>query len=101
MTKRQAIVFIAFAAAFSAGANAFVPPSVRQQPAKAAAESLHKVEKRVERDRSEVERLQQDVAAQEAHSEHAAERLQQQDEAISELRKQLEALKSTQAAGQQ
>ena len=101
MNRRQIIVFIAFAVTFSAGASAFAPPSTRQQPAKAAAVSLHKVEKGVARDRSEVERLKQDVAAQEAHSEHAAERLQQQDQAISALRKQLEALQASHPAGQQ
>jgi septal ring factor EnvC (AmiA/AmiB activator) len=98
MIRSQIIVFIVFSSVTSAYASAFSPSP--QQPAQAAAVTLQKVEKRVERHRSEVQRLQQDVAAQEAHSEHATERLQQQDQAISALRKQLEALQSTQAAGQ-
>ena len=100
MNRKQLIVFIVFYAMFSTCTSAFAPLSNPPQPAKAAAVALRKVEKRVEHDRSEVQRLRQDVAAQEAHSEHATERLQQQDQAISALRKQLEALQSTQPADQ-
>jgi len=40
---------------------------------------------------AEVDRLQQDVSQQESTSQLAAEKLQQQDQAIAELRRQLKA----------
>ena len=101
MNRVQFIVFIALSSALPLCADAFASQPHPQQPTRAAALSLHKVERRVQRDRSEVHRLQQDVAAQEAHSERATQRLQQQDQAISRLRKELEALQARQAAGQQ
>jgi TolA-binding protein len=45
----------------------------------------------VARHQAEVQRLQQDVGRQESASQQAAERLQQQDRTIAELRKQLKA----------
>ncbi|NII73851.1 septal ring factor EnvC (AmiA/AmiB activator) [Dyella sp. SG562] len=55
-------------------------------------------EHRVASKNAEVQRLQHDVASQEAQSEQADRRMEQQDRAIAELRQQLEALKSTKAA---
>jgi septal ring factor EnvC (AmiA/AmiB activator) len=101
MDRVQVIVFAALYATLALCADACASQPSPQQPTQAAASSLHKVERRVQRDRSEVHRLQRDVAAQEAHSQRATQRLQQQDQAISRLRKELEALQARQAAGQQ
>lgn len=79
-------------------AHASAPPPHPQLPARTAARPLHTMDRRLARNRSEVLRLRQDVAAQEARSRQAAERLQRQDQAISALRRQLEALQGSQAA---
>jgi septal ring factor EnvC (AmiA/AmiB activator) len=55
-------------------------------------------EHRVASKNAEVQRLQHDVASQEAQSEQADRKMEQQDRAIAELRQQLEALKSAKAA---
>lgn len=47
-----------------------------------------------------MKRLERDVDKQESDSRRASERLQQQDQTIAELRKQLDALKSAPAAGE-
>ena len=47
---------------------------------------------------AEVARLEQQVAAQESHSRRASERLGEQDREIARLQRQLEALRSRQAA---
>jgi hypothetical protein len=44
-----------------------------------------------------VKRLEQDVARRESDSKRASERLQQQDQAIAELQKQLQALRAKSA----
>jgi chromosome segregation ATPase len=53
---------------------------------------------RVARHEIEVQHLQQDVSKQEARSQQAAERLQQQDHAIADLQKQLQQAHSSQPA---
>jgi septal ring factor EnvC (AmiA/AmiB activator) len=53
---------------------------------------------RVARHQIEVQHLQQDVSKQEARSQQATERLQQQDQAIADLQKQLQQARSSQPA---
>ena len=55
------------------------------------ARQTEKVNQRVAQHQAEVQRLQQDVSQQESASQQAADRMQQQDRAIAELRKQLKA----------
>jgi hypothetical protein len=47
-----------------------------------------------------VKRLEDDVTTQQSHSALASKRLQQQDKAIAELRKQLQKLNARPPAGQ-
>jgi septal ring factor EnvC (AmiA/AmiB activator) len=54
-----------------------------------------KVNQRVTQHQAEVQRLQQDVSQQESASQQAAERLEQQDRTIAELRKQLKAAQAS------
>jgi peptidoglycan hydrolase CwlO-like protein len=56
------------------------------------------VEREVAHKSAEVERLQRDVDAQEAKSRDADQKMQQQDQAIAELQRQLKALKGAGAA---
>jgi len=53
---------------------------------------------RVASKNAEVQRLQHDVASQEAQSEQADRKMEEQDRAIAELRRQLQELKSAKAA---
>ena len=70
-----------------------------QQPAAAsAAKAVQQDEVKVARQRAEVQRLQQDVAAQESGSRAAAQRLKQQDAEIAELQRQLQAAQQSGAA---
>ena len=55
------------------------------------ARRTEKLNQRVAQHQAEVQRLQQDVSRQESASQQAADRLQQQDQAIAELRRQLKA----------
>lgn len=58
-------------------------------------------EQRVTSKNAEVQRLQHDVASQEVKTEQADRKMEEQDRAIADLRRQLEALKSAKAtAGQ-
>lgn len=63
-------------------------------PGPVAASSLPHIRQRLKQDRVEVRRLQQDVARQESDSQRASRRLQQQDQTISELRRQLRELQA-------
>ncbi|MGO4699972.1 hypothetical protein [Dyella sp. 2RAB6] len=54
-------------------------------------------EHRVASKSAEVQRLQHDVASQEAQSEQADRKMEQQDRAIADLQHQLEALKTAKA----
>ena len=69
-------------------------------PAGQAATSLPQVRQRLTRNQAEVKRLEQDVARQESDSKQASERLQQQDQAIADLQKQLDALRAKPPASQ-
>ena len=55
------------------------------------ARQAEKVSQRVAQHKAEVQHLQQDVSQQESASQQAAERLEQQDRTIAELRRQLKA----------
>jgi len=72
----------------------------RPPPAAHAATSLPQVKQRLTQNQVEVKRLEQDVARQESDSKRANERLQQQDQAIAELQKQLQELQATPARAQ-
>ena len=72
-----------------------------QQPATDAAHvsrAVHKNVAAVDRQRAKVQDLQHDVAAQEAGSRAAAQRLKQQDAEIAELQRQLQAAQQAGAA---
>ena len=56
------------------------------------AQAVHSLSHRVEQNQATVQHLQSDVSQQEAQSQAAAARLQQQDRAIEQLREQLQAL---------
>ncbi|HKT27737.1 hypothetical protein [Dyella sp.] len=58
------------------------------------ARQTEKVNQRVVQHQAEVQHLQEDVSQQESASQQAAERLQQQDRTIAELRKQLKAVQN-------
>ncbi len=61
--------------------------------------ALPQARQRLQQHRADVEKLQQAVARQESDRKQASERLQHQDEAITELRKQLQALRAEPATG--
>ena len=61
------------------------------QSSRDTAQEATDVRQQVARHQTEVQRLQQDVSQQESASQQAAQKLQQQDQAIAELRKQIEA----------
>lgn len=86
MRRYAWIVALSAAAAMPAWADA------GGQGAKAPA-----AEKRVVGKSAEVERLQRDVAAQEAKSREADRKMEEQDRAIADLRRQLEQLKGARA----
>ncbi|MHB1271438.1 MAG: hypothetical protein ACYCZD_01490 [Rhodanobacter sp.] len=61
--------------------------------------SLLQIRQQVCRHRTEVRQLERAVATQTSRSRQASERLQQQDQAIAELHKQLQALHARSTAG--
>jgi septal ring factor EnvC (AmiA/AmiB activator) len=65
-----------------------------------ARQRLPRATQRLVRHQAEVKRLEQDVARQESDSKQASERLQQQDQAIADLQRQLQALHAGSAAAQ-
>ena len=67
------------------------PPSGAMSAAPAG---LPQARQRLAQHQAEVKRLEQDVARQESDSQQARERLQQQDQAIADLQKQLDALRA-------
>ena len=73
-------------------------PAWAGQQQGAAATPKADTEHRVASKNAEVQRLQHDVASQEARSEQADRKMEQQDRAIEDLRHQIEALKSAKAA---
>jgi uncharacterized protein HemX len=72
------------------------PPSTSST--KAAQPSPSEIKQRLAQHQVEVNRLEQDVAKQESDSKRANERLQQQDQTITELQQQLQALRAKQAS---
>ena len=68
------------------------PPSQQPDARNPAQVSVRQARERVAQHQIEVKRLEQAVASQESDSKRADARLQQQDQAIAELQKQLEAL---------
>lgn len=64
----------------------------------ASSSSLPHIRQRPNQDQVEVHRLQQDVVRQESDSQRASRRLQQQDQAITGLRRQLRELQARPAA---
>lgn len=98
MFRLQCVVFICLVATLPAWAGSAGVPSgalTGGQPAS----SLPPIRQRLKQDRIEVKRLQQSVARQESDSQRASQRLQQQDQAIAELRRQLQELQAGPAAG--
>jgi septal ring factor EnvC (AmiA/AmiB activator) len=84
-----------FTSAAWAGGRAAPPPGSAGAAPSHAADS-----KRLTRSQAEVERLERDLHKQESDNRQAGERLQQQDQKIAELRRQLQELQAGQAARQ-
>ena len=74
------------------------PPSTSST--KAAQPSPSEIKQRLAQHQVEVKRLEQAVTSQESDSKRASERLQQQDQAIAQLQKQLDALRAKSPASQ-
>lgn len=87
------IGFLASSAALAGGPGSMPTAAPAPVQLRHATHSLHRHER-------EVQRLQRAVAAQASRSRQADERLQQQDQAIVELRRQLHSLRSEPGAGQ-
>jgi chromosome segregation ATPase len=83
-------------AAMAAGSDGNQPARHGSQPSRHA---VVDAQRRVAAHATEVKRLQDDVARQEQASKQANDRLQQQDQAIAELQKQLREARSQPAAG--
>ena len=77
-------------------ADGKLPSQPAGKPASATVSVPHsqqnQTEQQLARHQAEVQQLEQAVALQESDSKQASQRLQQQDQAIAELRKQLDAL---------
>jgi peptidoglycan hydrolase CwlO-like protein len=76
-----------------------LPPQAAAKPVAAQA-SLTQAQRHLVQHQAEVKRLDPAVASQESDSKRASERLQQQDQAIAELQKQLDALRAKSPASQ-
>src|SRR3546814_2412032 len=85
----QLVATACFFAATSAwaGSQSTLPPA-----SATTAKPLHRDDRQLVRSQAEVKRLEQDLDKQESDSKQASERLQQQDQTIAELRKQLQEL---------
>jgi septal ring factor EnvC (AmiA/AmiB activator) len=94
MFRLQLIVLIGLALTLSARAGGARAASGPLPAGPLAASSLPHVRQRLKQDRVEVRRLQQDVARQESDSQRASRRLQQQDQTIDELLRQLRELQA-------
>ena len=81
VNRRSGLVLLGCLVAFNAWA----------QSSRDTAQEATDVRQQVARHQTEVQRLQQDVSQQESASQQAAQKQQQQDQAIAELRKQIEA----------
>ncbi|MEO8997792.1 MAG: hypothetical protein ABI227_07120 [Rhodanobacter sp.] len=89
------VIGLALASAAWAGSD-----QPRPLPARQAATSLPKIKQHLNRSQTEVKRLEQAVARQESDSKRGNEHLQQQDQVIAQLQKQLQELRATPAAVQ-
>ena len=91
MRLTQLIVIIVFTSISTAwaGSQAKSSPAVP-----AALKSPSAAQQQLDSRQAEVKRLEQDLSRQESDSRRASERLQQQDQAIAELQKQLHELKT-------
>jgi uncharacterized protein YlxW (UPF0749 family) len=97
MIVRRAIVLCIgclFAAAAMAGDN--VPGPSGPAP---AGKQKARLDRQLDQQSTQVQKLQQDVAQQEAKSHAATERGQQQDQAIEDLRRQLKAAEAAKGQG--
>jgi chromosome segregation ATPase len=95
MRAVQFIVFIGFVFASAAWAG----DRAKSQPAGSATAASQSGADWLARSQAEVKRLERDLDRQESDSKRAGERLQQQDQAIAELRKQLQKLQANPDAG--
>ncbi|WEN16773.1 hypothetical protein PY254_08925 [Rhodanobacter sp. AS-Z3] len=75
------------------------PASVHQD-AKSTTPAPLKVQRKLVESQAQVRRLERDVHQQELDSQRASQRLQQQDQVIAELQKQLQALQPPPSGGQ-
>ena len=94
----QAIVFVCF---MSQGAVMATGVAQSQPEPVAAPHAVASDQRKLDRSEAEVKRLQHDVQQQERDSQRAGERLQQQDQKIVELQRQLQALQPSQSGGPQ
>ncbi len=88
------IGFVVISPAWGGGAR---PASQHTEQAVPALPAVHQ---RVTRSQAEVKQLERDLSRQESDSKRARQRLQQQDQAIAELRKQLQELPARPVADQ-
>jgi TolA-binding protein len=88
------IGFVMVSPVWAGGAR---PASQRAKPVVPALPAVHQ---RVTRRQGEVKQLERALSIQESDSKRARQRLQQQDQAIAELRKQLQELQSRPADDQ-
>ncbi|MHB1056459.1 MAG: hypothetical protein ACYC0F_01080 [Rhodanobacter sp.] len=93
----QLVVVIGFAFASTAWAG---DRAASRPTGPATAATAPQASRQLARRQAEVKRLKQDLDKQESDSKRASERLQQQDQAIAELHKQLQELQASPAAGQ-
>lgn len=79
-------------------ATALLPAWAAAGTQQGATTSKAETEQHVASKNAEVQRLQHDVASQEARTEQADQKMEEQDRAIADLRRQLQELKSAKAA---
>ncbi|WP_426702699.1 hypothetical protein ACPPVV_06775 [Rhodanobacter sp. Col0626] len=97
MRLMQLIVVIGFMWACGAMAHGGQAAS---SAASATSTTVPGANRELVRSQAEVKRLQRDLGKQESDSKRASERLQQQDQKIAELRKQLQEMQVSPVAGQ-
>lgn len=101
MTAARFLLVSCLLLAAPAWADAVMPSSTSVSTAKATSEAIRqlpKIHRQLHHDQDRVKRLQHDVAKQESDSLRASQRLQRQDRAIAELRRQLLHIHSNHAA---
>jgi septal ring factor EnvC (AmiA/AmiB activator) len=95
MRLRQLFVIVGFMTVSTAWADG----QAKSSPAvPAAVKSPSAAQQQLVSRQAEVKRLEQDLSRQESDSRQASERLQQQDQAIAELQKQLHELQARPAS---